>query len=94
MHIFGRGLRKLTEYTKIGEINTSLLSRAEIGFLRGTTDVSANYERVLLHRIRRKLNSFRDVVLPILAANPNTSTWAASITENRNKITDFSNNSS
>ena len=83
----------MAEYTKIGEINTSLLSRAEVGFLRGTKDVSANYERVLLHRIFRKLNNFRDIVLPILASNPKTSMWTASITENCNRITDFSNNS-
>jgi len=83
----------MTETLKIAEIRTSLLSKPQLGFLNGTKTVSANYERVLLHRIFRKLNNFRDIVLPILASNPKTSMWTASITENCNRITEFSNNS-
>ena len=53
---------------------------------------SSNYERVLLHRIFRKLDSFKEDVLPILARNERTSSWTESITGNCNGITNNSNN--
>ena len=67
-------------------------SSAEIGFLKGTKTVSSDYGRVLLHRILRKLDCFRDEILPILARNRKTLSWVESITENCNRVTDFSNN--
>ena len=67
-------------------------SKAEINFLRGMKAVSSNYERVLLHRIFRKLDCFKEDILPILAKNERTSLWAEGITENCNKITEYSNN--
>ena len=70
-----------------------LFSKAEMGFLKGTRAVNSSYERVLLHRIFRKLDCFRDEILPILARNQKTQSWVESITENCNGITDFSNNS-
>ena len=69
-----------------------LFSKAEIDFLKGMRAVNSNYERVLLHRIFRKLDCFKDEILPILARNQKTLMWVDGITENRNGITDFSNN--
>ena len=71
-----------------------LLSRAELDFLKGTKKVSSNYERVLLHRINKKLAFFRDEVLPALMRNRKTVSWVESITENCNRITNFSNDAS
>ena len=68
-----------------------LLSRAELEFLKGTKTVNPNYERVLLHRIHKKLDSFRDNVLPVLWRNHKTASWVENITENCNRITNFSN---
>ena len=67
-------------------------SKAEIDFLKGVRTVNSSYERVLLHRIFRKLDCFKDEILPILARNQKTLMWVDGITENRNGITDFSNN--
>jgi hypothetical protein len=67
-------------------------SKAEFDFLKGMKVVSSNYERVLLHRIFRKLACFKEDILPILARNERTSSWAEGITENCNKITEYSNN--
>ena len=67
-------------------------SKAEINFLRGMKAVSSNYERVLLHRIFRKLDCFKEDVLPILAKNERTSSWTEGITRNCNKTTNNSNN--
>ncbi len=67
-------------------------SKAEIDFLRGMKAVSSNYERVLLHRIFRKLDCFKEDILPILAKNERTVSWAERITGNCNKITNDSNN--
>ncbi len=58
----------------------------------GMKAVSSNYERVLLHRIFRKLDCFKEDILPILAKNERTSSWAEGITRNCNKITNISNN--
>jgi hypothetical protein len=71
-----------------------LLSRAELEFLKGTKPVNPNYERVLFHRIFKKLNFFRDKVLPVLVSNQKTVSWVESITENCNGITNFSNDAS
>ena len=68
-----------------------LFSRAELEFLKGTKTVSPNYERVLLHRIFKKLDFFRDKLLPALVRNHKTASWVESITENCNRITNFSN---
>ena len=68
-----------------------LLSRAEFEFLKGAKTVNPNYERVLLHRIHKKLDFFRDNVLPALWRNQKTASWVESITENCNRITNFSN---
>ena len=79
-----------SEETKT-EANEALLSKAELEFLRGTKSVSSNYERVLFHRIFKKLVCFRDEILPVLARNQKTLPWVESITENCNRITNFSN---
>ncbi len=68
-----------------------LLSRTELEFLKCTKTVNPNYERVLLHRIHKKLDSFRDNVLPVLWRNHKTASWVESVTENCNRITNFSN---
>ena len=67
-------------------------SKAEMDFLKGAKSASSNYERVLLHRIFKKLDCFKEEILPILAKNERTSSWAEGITENCNKITNNSNN--
>jgi hypothetical protein len=72
---------------------THFFSKAEIDFLKGVRTVSLDYERVLLYRIFRKLDCFRDEILPILAINQKTQSWVEGITENCNGITDFSNSS-
>ena len=71
---------------------THFFSKAEIDFLKGMRAVNSNYERVLLHRIFRKLDCFKNEILPILARNQKTLMWVEGITNNRNGITDFSNN--
>ena len=83
--------------TRIGGVTSEedknyFFSKAEIDFLKGMKAVSSNYERVLLHRIFRKLDYFKEEILPILARNERTSSWAEGITENCNKITEYSNN--
>ena len=65
-------------------------SNAELNYLKGTKTVNSNYERVLLHRIYKKLDCFRDEILPILARNKKTRLYVENITENSN-ITKFSN---
>ena len=82
--------------TRINDIKSEedkncFFSRAEIDFLRGMKAVSSNYERVLLHRIFRKLDCFRVEILPVLARNQRTLSWVERITENCNRITNFSN---
>ena len=66
-------------------------SRSELNYLKGEKTVNSNYERVLLHRIYKKLDCFRDEILPILANNSKTRFYLESITENSNDITKFSN---
>ena len=65
-------------------------SRAELNYLKGEKSVNSNYKRVLLHRIYKKLDCFREEILPILARNNRTRSYVESITENSN-ITKFSN---
>ena len=67
-------------------------SRSELNYLKGAKSVNSNYERVLLHRIYKKLDCFRDEILPILAKNNRTRLYLETITENSNIITNFSNN--
>ncbi len=81
----------LARSDETGETNEVLLSKAELEFLKGTKSVSSNYERVLLHRIFKKLDCFRDEILPVLVKNQRTLPWVQSITENCNRITSFSN---
>ena len=66
-------------------------SRTELKYLKGEKTVNSNYERVLLHRIYKKLDCFRDEILPILAKNNRTRLYVETITENSNAITKFSN---
>ena len=66
-------------------------SKAEIDFLKGIKAASSNYERVLLHRIFRKLDCFRDEILPILARNQKTRSWVENVTVNCNRVIGFSN---
>ena len=68
-----------------------LFSRAEIDFLKGIKTVSSNYQRVLLHRIFRKLEFFKCETLPILARNQKTRSWVENVTVNCNRITGFCN---
>ena len=57
---------------KSEEDKNYFFSKAEIDFLKGMKAVSSNYERVLLHRIFRKLHCFKEDILPILAKNERT----------------------
>lgn len=66
-------------------------SRAELSYLKDEKTVNSNYERVLLHRIYKKLDCFRDEILPILAKNNRTRLFYETITENSNRVTNFSN---
>jgi hypothetical protein len=85
------GARATLFSMKRSEKETEMFSKAEMRFLEGPKTVNENYERVLLHRIFKKLDNFRYNVLPVLASNPKTLMWAASITENCNGITENSN---
>ena len=66
-------------------------SRAELNYLKGEKSVNSNYESVLLHRIYKKLDYFRDEILPVLANNKKTRLHLETVTENSNDITEFSN---
>ena len=66
-------------------------SKAELNYLKGTKPINSNYERVLLHRIYKKFDCFREEILPILARNKKTRLYVDAITENSNEITKFSN---
>jgi len=52
-----------------------VLSKTELGFLKNPQQFNHGYDRVLLHRIRRKLNDFESRVLPALMQNETTSEW-------------------
>ena len=73
-----------------GKIDHFFFSRAELNYLKGEKSVNSNYERVLLHRIYKKLDCFREEILPMLANNNKTRSYLE-ITENSNIITNFSN---
>lgn len=67
-----------------------MFSKTEIEFLKGSTQVSDNYERSLTHRILTKLNSFEEM-LPLLENNPKTRAWLHGIVVKNSSAAEFSN---
>jgi hypothetical protein len=73
-----------------------MFSRAELEFLKGETEVSPAYERVLVHRIQKKTKNLNSV-LQVFAQNEKTRRLLSDlhvITGNSNKawaVTDSSN---
>ncbi len=70
-----------------------MFSKAELSFLRGETNVSSSYERVLIHRIRGKLQNFMGI-MPLLAQNEKTKSLVddlLSVTKDCSTVTRFRN---
>ena len=69
-----------------------MFSKAELEYLANPQRFNNGYDRVLAHRIKRKLRDFESQVLPALMQNETTSTWLRqlvtkscySVTETRN----------
>lgn len=61
-----------------------MLSKKERDYLSGKREISNSYTRVIEHRIRKKLEQFFRLEMPMIVQNQ-------SVTEFYNKITEISN---
>ncbi len=62
-----------------------MLSKIERDFLEGNNNYSKNYGYVLEHRIKKKLQQFYRLELPLIEQSPNLTEFHKNLTEN-NKL--------
>ena len=62
-----------------------MLSKIEIEYLRGQRKFSKSYEYIIVHRLKKKLQQFHRLELPLIEQNQNLTEFHKNLTEN-NKL--------